>query len=353
MKTLWARGQYFLSLLKVRLLKQDVPVICVLVVNNKCNFDCKYCFGDYYNRRSEVDYSTEELKDLIDQLYTLGNRYLNIHGGETLLRKDVGEIVDYIKSKGIYCCLITNGALLRKKIDEVRQVDNITISLDGTKEHNDINRGAGAYDAAMDGIKAAQEAGIPVRVSATLTAHSYQDIGYLSELAKEMNFSLFFSILFKPLPRAKDCEMSNEQIAWSMDEILRYKKLGYPVFTSEMALNFAKAWPYSQNDVHFMREEDVKKLDGFKPIKCFYGSIKFTIEADGRVYPCFLWTDDFDALNWKEVGVKKAIEHVRKTNDCVSCPALSQNDHNLLLGLNFKQVVLIIKDQFLEAFRRT
>ena len=141
LKTLWARARYFLALLKVKVLRKTAPVICVIVVNNRCNFQCKYCFGNYCFREKGPypDYTTAELKHLLDELYTLGTRYVNIHGGETLLRKDIGEIVDYIKAKGMYCCLITNGSLLKQKIDEIRNVDNLTISLDGRKKNNDKN----------------------------------------------------------------------------------------------------------------------------------------------------------------------------------------------------------------------
>jgi MoaA/NifB/PqqE/SkfB family radical SAM enzyme len=270
------------------------------------------------------DYTTEELKGLIDSLYRLGTRYLNIHGGETLLRDDIGEIVDYIKSKGIYCCLITNGSLLRKRINEIRNVDNITISLDGRKENNDKNRGEGSFDAALNAIKLAKKEGLPLRVSVTITKHTMNDIGYMAALAKEYDFTVHFSILFKPLPQARDCEMTNEEIRISINQILEFKKRGYPIFTSATVAKYARDWPLDHNEEHYVLKKDMGKLPrGFKHIKCFYGKIKFTIEADGKVFPCFLLgdTDKFNALNWKDVGIEKAIEHVRKTNVCMTCQA--------------------------------
>jgi MoaA/NifB/PqqE/SkfB family radical SAM enzyme len=133
-----------------------------LVVNNRCDFNCSYCFGSYHQRRTK-DYTTDELKQLIDKLYDMGTRYLNFHGGEALLRRDIGEIIDYVKQKGMYCCLITNGSLLHKKLDQVRIVDNLTISFDGAKENNDLNRGEGTYDKALSAIKLAIQEKIPLR----------------------------------------------------------------------------------------------------------------------------------------------------------------------------------------------
>jgi len=352
LKTAWTRAQYFLSLLKVRMLNKKDPVICVLVVNNECNFDCKYCFGNYSNRQVK-NYTTEELKKIIDELYDMGTRYLNIHGGETLLRKDIGEIVDYIKNKGIYCCLITNGSLLPNKIDEIRNVDNLTISLDGTRENNDINRGKGTYDIALNAIKLAIKEKIPLRVSATITKYTMNDIGYLANLAKELGFSLYFSIMFKPLLHANEFEMNNEEIRTALNKIIDYKKKGFPIFTSRRVAKYAYDWPVDHNEYHFLGKKDIRGLSkNFKPIKCYYGKNKMTIEADGNVYPCFLLGDHFKPMNLREVGLKRAIKHVQETNDCVTCPALSQNDHNLLMDLDIVQIGHVILDQIKESFKR-
>lgn len=354
-KTIRSRAAYFLALLKARLLRMNTPVICVLVVNNRCNLNCKYCFGGYAHRKIP-DYSTEELKGLIAQLHKMGTRYLNIHGGETLLRKDIGEIVNYIKSKGIYCCLITNGILLPERINEIRAADNITISLDGGEENNDKNRGKGNFAKVMRAIKLCIKENVPLRISATLTKYTMNDIGYMARLAKDMRFTLYYSILFKPLEQAKDCAMTHEEIQTAMNKIIEYKKAGFPIFTSCRAAEYARDWPLDHNEYHFLKKADMAKLPkGFKHIQCYYGKIKFTIEADGNVYPCFLLggnAKNFEPLNWREAGIKKAIEHVQETNDCVTCPALSQNDHSLLLGLHPGQIKNVILDQIKEGFRR-
>jgi MoaA/NifB/PqqE/SkfB family radical SAM enzyme len=181
------------------------------------------------------------------------------------------------------------------------------------------------------------------------------DIDYMAELALELGFSLYFSILFKPLPHFEDMEMTNEEIKHATEMIINYKKRGYPIFTSYEVAQYDGNWPLDHNEWHYVLEKDRHQLpEGFQPIPCFYGKIKFTIEADGNVYPCFLLGDPekFKPLNWKEVGIKRAIDHVRETNTCITCPAMSQNDHNLLLGLKPRQVFRIIIDQLKEARRR-
>ncbi|MBI5970592.1 MAG: radical SAM protein [Deltaproteobacteria bacterium] len=328
-------------------LGKSEPISVVLVVNNRCNLDCHYCFGDYGNRRDK-DYTTEELVKVIDDLYALGTRYMVVHGGETLLRKDVGYIVDYIKRKGIYVGFITNGILLAQNLDVVRNVDSLCISLDGNEAGNDLNRGTGSFKAAVDAIKLASKEKFRLRVSATLTRNTMHDIEFLAKLAKEHKFQLYFSILYKPLKKALDMGMSQEEIRESLSKILYFKNQGYPIFTSDRCLNYSMSWPFDYNVKHHATPQELPV--GFEPIRCYYGRSKFVVEANGYVYPCFPLNEEFKALNLKEVGVAKAIEHVRKTNRCVACPHLSNNDYNLLLGLSARQLVYIVKRQLQEVF---
>lgn len=355
LKSTWARIRYFFSVLKCSIFKTNDVVICVLVVNNRCDFDCLYCFGSYHHRETE-DYTTEEIKHLIDELYVLGTRYINIHGGEALLRRDIGEIIHYAKQKGMYCGLITNGSLLHKKIDQVRIVDNLTISLDGCKEKNDLNRGEGSYDKAFSAIQLAIKENIPLRVQATITKNTMNDVGYLANLAKDLGFSLYFSILFKPLPNSKKVlELSNEETREVLKEILEYKNKGYPIFTSQHTLENAINWPMDHNKEHFVKRKDFdtkipKHFRDKHHIECYFGKNKITIDADGKVFPCF--ATDFDSLNWKEVGIKKAIRHVQENDDCVACPILTHNDHNLLFNLNIKFITNVIFNQIKEVIRQ-
>ncbi len=351
LKRVYSRGRYFSALIRQKLSGREYPIIAIIVVNNKCNWNCTYCFGDYPNRK-EIDYTTDELKYLVDELYGMGVRYINVHGGEALLRPDIGEVCHYIKNKGMYLCVITNGALLPKKIAELRCVDNLTLSLDGALDGNDRNRGKGTFAITLNAIELALAEKIPLRVQATLTRHTMGDIGFLAELARQMNFHLQFSILFKPLKKASDFQMSPHEIRSAVEKIGKYRQKGYPIFTSQKVLNATYEWPYHFHEKHHITEEEIPASYRPHQIECFYSRTKFTIEADGYVYPCFLTTDgSFTPQNWKEVGVQAAIDHVQQTNRCRACPAMTQNDHNLLLGMNLPQVAHLIKNQWRETFR--
>lgn len=345
-----ARALVPLLIAKDRLMREHKPRVVVLVVNNACNYKCKYCFGEYHKRNAVDDFTTQELKTIIDDLHKNGTVYATVHGGETLLRKDIGEIVAYMKAKKWCVNLITNGSLLAKKIEEIKMVDGLCISLDGKEENNDKNRGKGSYKAALEAIKLVKKYRIPLRVQSTLTKYTKDDVLFMAELAKEYSFHLEFSILFPSTPEMEMLSLTDEEIRHTITKIIECKRSGFPVFISDETLNFALNWPISFK-TPTLRKKDIPK--GLKPIPCGYSKHKFTIDATGHAIPCFPLMDTFKGLNVKEVGVKKAFEYVYKNTECVICPFLTQNDWNFMMSLRPKFLLDQVKLHLKELFFRS
>ena len=81
-----------------------------LLVTKFCNLSCFYCYAeDILNKKDVEEFSLENLKDIIDQAYDAGCRWINILGGEPLLRNDIEELIDYIHQKGMFIEMTTNG----------------------------------------------------------------------------------------------------------------------------------------------------------------------------------------------------------------------------------------------------
>lgn len=351
LNSLLCRLNYPYRIVRNRLLGKLEPIIVVLVVNNKCNLKCRYCFGSYCARKEYEDFSTRELIGIIEQLSALGTRLLTVHGGETLLREDIGEIVDFMKQKGMYVNFITNGLLLKKKADLIRKVDSLCISLDGREAGHDMNRGKGTFSQTLKAIQFAKKEGFRLRVHATITKYTMNDVGFLAKLAKEIGFFQEFSILYQcggVSQHFQELMLNDGETRKVIGDIIQWKRKGYPIYTAYRVLNNALHWPYSYSKPH-LRAEEIPT--DFRPIPCFYGRTKFIIDADGYAYPCFALMDEFKALNVKEVGVGKAIQHIRDTNRCVSCIHFTNNDHNLLLGLSVPQVFNQCRLQLKELLR--
>ena len=200
---------FFFDLMKAKLFSVNIPLIVALNITNRCNLNCTYCYGDYYNRKTR-DFTKQELFDLIETLYKMGTRIIYLSGGEPLLRKDVGEIIDTIKSKNMLCFLNSNGLLVPNKLNEIKNIDSLTISLDGKEDVNDKNRGQGTYKRAVKAIEVAKDAGIHVATNTVINQDTLYSVDYVISLANKLGFTAEFN-----LPYAQSMGNKNNPILCS------------------------------------------------------------------------------------------------------------------------------------------
>lgn len=353
-KSILSRLRFFLSVLYCRLFGIDKPLFVVLVTNNTCNLNCIYCYGEYGKRTKKDDYSTGVLLEIIDELKELGTTLLTIHGGESLLRKDIGEILNYVKLKGFYVSFNTNGYFVPHKIKDLLGVDTVVLSLDGREENNDKNRGKGCYQKVMKAIDILHQHNLPVVVSATINKHTLNDMEYLAELAVEKKFRIQYSILYngdKLKTQEYSGVMTDEENRSVAKKILALKKKGYPVYYSGDILETAIYWPFSFDEKQVITRADVQaglQQKKMRLIPCYHGRLKYQIDADGRVVLCWA-QNDADAPNVKKVGVAKAIQTCHDNKKCEYCVFLANNEHNAVLNLGLKNIWDIAAIQFADA----
>ena len=179
--------------MRSRLSKQSWPISVSFHVTRFCNLRCKHCYA-VLDTLKQPDPTLEQILSIVDGLAKKGTLSVRLLGGEPLVRKDLPKIINRIKANGMFCELVTNGTLLRKKIKEwpeLKKLDSICVSLDGDKVVHDNLRGEGSFDGTMDGIHALLEVGMPVRLHCSLAADSYIDghypHKYLAEVAVKYN----------------------------------------------------------------------------------------------------------------------------------------------------------------------
>lgn len=132
-----------------QIFKRDKPLICGLVLHNKCNLHCRHCS---VTSRDTPAMSYAEATSVIDTFYEEGGRTLYLEGGEPFLWKDnnhdIEDIIKYADDKGYYSSIIyTNGTIALKT-----SADTVFISVDGLKESNDYLRGK-SFDRIMKNIR--------------------------------------------------------------------------------------------------------------------------------------------------------------------------------------------------------
>lgn len=119
-------------------------------LTNRCNLNCGYCCVESENSTKFKELSFEEVKNMIDVvLKKLKPTFINLSGGEIFLRKDIYDIISYIRSEfDGYLKISTNGTLIKEeRLDFlVENVDSIDISLDGYDEETvSKERGKGTF----------------------------------------------------------------------------------------------------------------------------------------------------------------------------------------------------------------
>ena len=119
-----------------------------------------------------------------------GAPVVSICGGEPMLYPEIGQLVPGLLDRGRRCMLCTNGMFIRKKIAEFKPHHNFffNVHLDGMEKNHDLAvEREGVFDAAIDGIKAAKEAGFLVCTNTTVYRETdMNEIWQLFELPEQL-----------------------------------------------------------------------------------------------------------------------------------------------------------------------
>src|SRR3989338_20002 len=99
-------------------------------ITHRCNFNCKHCYVD---APSNKEMSFGQVKKLAKILKKYKFKKVLLTGGEPLLHKDIGKIIDLFH-KDFKIVLITNGSLIKEKLKEIENIDGIYLSFDGPSE---------------------------------------------------------------------------------------------------------------------------------------------------------------------------------------------------------------------------
>jgi radical SAM protein with 4Fe4S-binding SPASM domain len=179
-----------------------IPLVMSWNITRKCNLKCSHCYINADNNELCNELTTEEAKQLIDQISEVSRPLLILSGGEPLLRRDVFELIRYGAGKGLRMGLGSNGALIDDSVAKnlkAAGVKTVSISLDSSipQKHDDFRGVEGSWRKAICAIKALREKGVLVQVNTTVTRQNLGEIDEIMSLAERLgveNFHLFFLV---------------------------------------------------------------------------------------------------------------------------------------------------------------
>ena len=170
-------------------------------VTDRCDFRCVYCMSEHMTFLPKREVLTlEELDRLCSAFIRLGVRKLRVTGGEPLVRKN---IMQFFESMGRHLgdgldelTVTTNGSQLTRFAGQLAEIGvrRINVSLDTLDKgkFQEITRW-GRLDQVLEGIEAAREAGLRVKINTVaLKGVNDDEVHRLLEWCRDWGMDLTF-----------------------------------------------------------------------------------------------------------------------------------------------------------------
>ena len=295
----------------------DAPICLTWEITYACNLRCVHCLSSS-GRRQPDELTTAEAKRLIDEWAAMKVFYINVGGGEPMIRKDFYELMDYALGCGIGVKFSTNGHLIDDDAAAwiaSRDYLDVQISLDGaTAATNDPVRGAGSYESAGRAMARLAQHQVPFKINATVTRHNFSEIAALAELAQGYGAELRLTRL---RPTGRGCEV--------------WEELRPTTAQNQQLYHWLREHPeVPTGDSFFHLSAYGQPLDGLN--LCGAGRIVCCVDPVGAVYACpFLLAPEFAAGNvrqpggftelWRNSPLFAQLRDWQVGGDCATCPA--------------------------------
>jgi MoaA/NifB/PqqE/SkfB family radical SAM enzyme len=192
--------------------------------------------------------STEGVFRLLDEAYNFGMRGYYLFGGEPLIRKDIGEVVDYAKAKGFLTTMNSNASLLAAKAESLRNLDFIFVSLDYFNEYHDFIRGRrGSFNEVVRGIEKIRQIGnTRVTLVTTISTLNFDAVERMAKLARDLQVGISYNSVEPTVQSSfeegrtespvQNIGLSRVQLQNFYARLLRLKQEKYPLMETEYVL---------------------------------------------------------------------------------------------------------------------
>ncbi|HUZ20393.1 MAG TPA: mycofactocin radical SAM maturase [Acidimicrobiales bacterium] len=265
------------------------PICLTWELTYGCNLACIHCLSSS-GRRDPAELSTAEAMGVIDELHAMQVFYVNIGGGEPMLRPDFFDIVSYSVDQKVGVKFSTNGTRLdAEKARRLAAMDyvDVQISIDGADAAtNDAVRGEGTYAAALRAMEHLASAGFgSFKISVVITRHNVEQLDAFEALAARFGAQLRLTRL-RPSGRGADTWGQLHLFAEQQRRLYGWLVERPGVLTGDSFFHLSALGD---------------SLEGLN--LCGAGRVVCLIDPVGDVYACpFVIAEEFRAGNVREAG---------------------------------------------------
>ena len=295
----------------------DAPICLTWEITYACNLQCVHCLSSS-GTRDPRELSTAQAKAVLDELRDLQVFYINIGGGEPMIRKDFFEILEHAEANDIGVKFSTNGTYITaenaRRLAAMNYLD-IQISLDGVDAAtNDAVRGKGSYATAIAAMNHLRDANFgQFKISVVVTRHNVDQLDAFKALADSYGAQLRITRL-RPSGRGAntwdELHPTQQQQRQIYDWLMKH---GENVLTG---------------DSFFHLNAFGESLPGLN--LCGAGRVVCLIDPIGDVYACpFVIHDQFKAGSllsdggftkvWKESDLFLSLREPESEGACSAC----------------------------------
>jgi mycofactocin radical SAM maturase len=295
----------------------DAPICLTWELTYACNLQCVHCLSSS-GVRDPRELTTAEAKALIDELQRMQVFYINIGGGEPMVRRDFFELIEYAIEHRVGVKFSTNGTFIddaaARRLASMDYLD-VQISIDGVDAAtNDAVRGQGSYTAARRAMDHLQSAGFgPFKISIVVTRHNADQLDDFKALADSYGAQLRVTRL-RPSGRGAESWHELHPTADQQRQVYRWL-----LANGERVLT---------GDSFFHLNALGEPLPGLN--MCGAGRVVCLIDPIGDVYACpFVLHDQFRAGSvrdnggfasvWQESELFVSLREPQSAGACASC----------------------------------
>lgn len=290
-----------------------------LWVTEQCNLRCRYCYVSKNANVMNEDIINKSIMFVNKEMkkYKEKELIISFHGGEPLLNFDgiklfTEYMTDHFKNR-VFFQLITNGTIINEEIYDylVKNKFRISVSIDGNKECNDLNRikidGTGSFDSIIKTIDYFKQQKYGIRIRMTINSSNVH------------LFSDSFIYLFEKNAGAiaMDIDTYNKTYNdefWSVYEAELYKIIDY---LEKYHYDWYRYYINVFRDFYFSPKEI-----------CTGGENSFHIDSLGFIYPCIMAVQNKDmCIGHVEEGINsiklKELQsvNIKRNPSCEQCGA--------------------------------
>ncbi len=162
-----------------------------LHITNKCILHCRHCvFSSGERILPEMNF--EKISKIIDNFSAITKRQgiINLFGGEVLLRKDIFDIINKAKRKGLFVGITTNCQVSDNLIKKLlkQKIDRFTSDLDGAtaEAHDWLRNRKGNFNKVITTLKKSIAKNIYTTVNSVLYKDNIEQALPILELCKNI-----------------------------------------------------------------------------------------------------------------------------------------------------------------------